>query len=70
MALIKGGSAYYPMQTRVGVMGGNTYYDRAHREKSWFFLALSLPGGKFIPRGSTSLITADDLTFCTHSRGG
>lgn len=68
MSLVKDGKLVFPLkQTRVQ-MGEKVVYDRDTRGKSWFIVDLAIPSQRFVPKGSTGLITADGFVFCAHSR--
>ena len=64
MSLLRNGHEYYGLSTARVVKDGKTYYDRSARGKSWFYV--DLRGSwheRFIPRDSTSLVTAGGNVF-------
>lgn len=68
MSLVKNGLLVYPLQQSRVQRGGQVVYDRATRGKSWFILDLVVPGGRFLPAGSSGLVTADNKDFLSGSR--
>lgn len=66
MPILNKGKEYYPLEFGRMVKDGKVYYDRSARGKSWFYLDLRWPleQGRFIPDGSSGLITADNNVFC------
>ena len=64
--IVNQGKEYYPLEFGKMVKDGKTYYDRSSRNKNYFYLVLSGSSpddNRFIPDGSTGLITADGLIF-------
>lgn len=68
MSLVKEGKLVYPLKQYRIQIGDQVVYNRDTRKKSWFILDLVIPGGKFIPSGSTGFITADGKILGRHSR--
>lgn len=66
--ILKAPSLVYPLKQYRIKIGEKTVYDRDTRGKSWFIADLILPGSKFVPLGSTGLITANDEALQTTSR--
>ena len=65
MPILNQGKEYYPLEFGRMVKDGKVYYDRSARGKSYFYIDLRWPaeGQRFIPAGSTGLITADGKNF-------
>ena len=68
MPILNQGKEYYPLEFGRMVRDGKVYYDRSARHKSYFYLDLlgSGPGptfDRFIPTGSTGLLTVDGKLF-------
>ena len=66
MPILNQGKEYYPLEFGKLIKDGKTYYDRSNRGKSYFYI--DLRGSwheRFIPDGSTGLITADGNIFKT-----
>ena len=49
----------YPMELQRIQIGSQRTFDRSTRGRSWIILDLGLPPGRFIPKDSTGLVTAD-----------
>lgn len=66
MPIYNQGKEYYPLDFGKMVKDGKVYYDRSARGKSYFYIDLRWPPeyGRFIPDGSSGLITADNNVFC------
>lgn len=58
----------FPLELTRVQLGAERVYDRDTRGRSWFILDLVIPASKFIPLGSSGLITSDGETFYAGGR--